>query len=151
VDVSDRRFNGLHGPEVPIITSAFLPESKTSGSGPLQDSQPFQQQRALDVFHEPLDTPGKRGLQSLQEQIDAAVTGLGLNADVDVFRHEDIRGLPARLTVDGILKTFRQQMPPVVVRQEWNPPIARLGQLVAVARLVKSLDGLSMAAHGSRV
>jgi hypothetical protein len=37
VDVGNRGFNGLHRSEVPIITSAFLPESKTVGSGPLQD------------------------------------------------------------------------------------------------------------------
>ena len=37
VDVGNPAFNGLHGPEVAIITSAFLPESKTVGSGPLQD------------------------------------------------------------------------------------------------------------------
>ena len=29
VDVGDRGLNGLHGPEVPIVTSAFLLESKT--------------------------------------------------------------------------------------------------------------------------
>jgi hypothetical protein len=37
VDVGNRGLNGLHGSEVPIITSAFLPESKTVFSGPLQD------------------------------------------------------------------------------------------------------------------
>ncbi len=37
VDGGNRGFHGLHGPEVPIITSAFLPESKPVGSGPLQD------------------------------------------------------------------------------------------------------------------
>ena len=52
------------------------------------------------------------------------------------------------MTVDGKIKTFRQELPPFVVGQEWNPPIARESQLVAIAGLVKSLDGLSMAAHG---
>jgi hypothetical protein len=37
VDGGNRGFHGLHGPQVPIITSAFLRESKTVGSGPLPD------------------------------------------------------------------------------------------------------------------
>ena len=74
--------------------------------------------------------------------------GRGLNEDVHVLRHEDIGDQPARLTVDGMIKAFRQEMSPFVVCQEWNPPIARESQLVAIAGLVKSLDGLSMAAHG---
>ena len=53
VDVGNRGFNGLHRSEVPIITSAFLPESKNLGSWPLQDREPFQQ-RAPDSFQEPL-------------------------------------------------------------------------------------------------
>jgi hypothetical protein len=89
MDVSDCRFNGLHRQEVTIVMSAFLPESKTSASGPLPDRQPFQQ-RALDGLQEPLDASGKRGLQRFQEKIYARVTGHGLNEDVDVFRHEDI-------------------------------------------------------------
>ena len=76
------------------------------------------------------------------------VVGGGLNKDVNVLRHEDIGDEPARLTMDGLIKTFRQEMSPFVVGQEWNPPIARESQLVAIAGLVKSLDGLSMAAHG---
>ena len=43
VDVGDRGFNGFHGPEVPIVTSAFLPESKTLDSRPLSNRQAFQQ------------------------------------------------------------------------------------------------------------
>ncbi len=74
--------------------------------------------------------------------------GRGLNEDVNVVRHEDIGDEPARLTVDGKIKTFRQESSPLVVRQEWSPPRARESQLVAIAGLVKSLDGLSMAAHG---
>ena len=74
--------------------------------------------------------------------------GRGLNEDVNVVRHEDIGDEPARLTMDGLIKTFRQEMSAFVVDQEWNPPIARESQLVAIAGLVKSVDGLSMAAHG---
>ena len=74
--------------------------------------------------------------------------GRGLDEDVNVVRHEDIRDQPARLTVDGMIKTFRQEMSPFVVGPEGNPPVARESQLVAIAGLVKSLDGLSMAAHG---
>ena len=37
VDVRNRSFNGLPGSEIPIITSAFPPESKTVDSGPLAD------------------------------------------------------------------------------------------------------------------
>jgi hypothetical protein len=37
VDVGNRGLNGLQGSEVPIITSAFWPESKTGVSRPLQD------------------------------------------------------------------------------------------------------------------
>jgi hypothetical protein len=76
------------------------------------------------------------------------VVGRGLNKDVNVLRHEDRGDEPARLTVDGKIKTFRQEMSPLVVGPEWNPPRARASQLVAIAGLVKSLDGLSMAAHG---
>ena len=36
MDVRNRGFNGLRGPEVPIITSAFLPKSKTVSSRPFQ-------------------------------------------------------------------------------------------------------------------
>ena len=41
------------------------------------------------------------------------------------------------MTVDGKIKTFRQELPPFVVGQEWNPPIARESQLVAIAGLVE--------------
>jgi hypothetical protein len=67
---------------------------------------------------------------------------------VNVLRQEDRGDEPARLTVDGMIKTFRQEMSPFIVGPEWNPPIARESQLVAIAGLVRSLDGLSMAAHG---
>ena len=87
---------------------------------------------------------------ALQEQVDSEVMGRGLNEDVNVLRHEDMGDEPARTAVDGLIQTFRQEMPPLVVRQEWNPPIARESQLVTIARLVKSLDGLSMAVHGRR-
>ena len=77
--------------------------------------------------------------------------GRGLNEDVNVVRHEDIGDYPARLNVDGKIKTFRQELPPFVVGQEWNPPRSRESQLVAIAGLVKSLDGLSLAANGCRL
>jgi hypothetical protein len=146
VDVGNSGFNGLHGPEVSIITSAFLPESKTLGSGPLQDREPFQQ-RTSHRFQESLDASRKRGLQRFQEQVHADVMGRGLNEDVNVLRHEDIGDQPARLTVDSMIETFRQEMLPFVVGQERNSPEARESQLVAIAGLVKSPDGLTMAAH----
>jgi hypothetical protein len=47
-----------------------------------------------------------------------------------------------------MIKTFRQEMSTFVVREKGNPPVARESQLVAIAGLVKSPDGLSMAAPG---
>ena len=37
VDGGDSGLNNLHGPEIPIRISAFLPESKTVDTGPLAD------------------------------------------------------------------------------------------------------------------
>jgi hypothetical protein len=143
----DRGFDGLHGPEVPIRTSAFSPESKTVGTGPLRGRQPFQR-RAPDGFQEPLDASGRRGLLRSQGQVHADVMGRGLDEVVDAVRHGDRADEPARLIVDGLIKAFHQEMSPSVVRPEWNPPISRRSQLVAFAGLVRSLDGLSMAARG---
>ncbi len=146
VDVGHRGFNGLHRSEVSIIASPFLPESKTLRSGAFQNRQPFQQ-RAPSGFQESLDASRKRGLERFQEQVYTDVIGRRLNEDVNVLRHEDIGDQPARLTVERIIKAFRQEMAPFVVRQEWNAPVARERQLVAIARLVKSLDGFSMVVH----
>jgi hypothetical protein len=94
VDVGHRGLNGLHGAEIPIITSAFLPESKTPNPGPLQDRQAFQE-RAPHRLQVPLDPSGKRGLQRFQEEVHADVMGRGLNEDVDVLRHENVGDQPA--------------------------------------------------------
>jgi hypothetical protein len=50
--------------------------------------------------------------------------------------------------VEGMIKAFRQEISPFVVSRERNLPRARESQLVAIAALMRSLDGLSMAAHG---
>ena len=76
--------------------------------------------------------------------------GCGLNKDMDVLWHENIGDQSARLSVDGMIGAFRQEVSPFVVRQERHPAVAREGQLVAITGLMKSPDGLSMAAHGRR-
>jgi hypothetical protein len=146
VEGGHRGLNGLHGWEIPIITSASLPGSKTPGPGPLEDRQPFQE-RAPDGLRVPLDPSGKRGLQRPQQQVHADVMGRGRNEDGNVLRQEDRGDQSARLTGDGLIETLRREMSSFVVRQQGNPPIARESQLVAIAGLVRSLDGLSVAAH----
>jgi hypothetical protein len=147
VDVGHRGLNGLHGWEIPILPSVLLPESKTLGPGRLEDHQPFQERApyGLPVFRE---SSGKRGLPRVPQQVHSEVVGRGRNEDGNVLRQEDRGDPPARWTADGRIETFRREMSPLVVRQEGNPPIARESQLVAVAGLGRSLDGLSLAAHG---
>jgi hypothetical protein len=67
MNVSDCRFNGLHGPEVTIVTSAFLPESKTGSSAkrvgsfhrlgtaqmPITSGGGFVHWRVVVTIHEP--------------------------------------------------------------------------------------------------
>ena len=107
--LSNRGFNRLHGPEVPIITSPFLPKTKTVDSGPLQDRETFQE-RTPDRFQEFLDASGKRCFQRFQEQVRAEVVGHRLNEDVNVLRHEDRGDQPARLTEDGLIEAYRQEI-----------------------------------------
>ena len=109
VDVVHRGLNGLQGSEIPIITSAFLPGSKTPGPGPLEDRQPSQE-RAPYGLRVPLDPSGKRGLQRFQQQVHADVMGRGRNEDVNVLRQEDRGDPPARWTADGMIETFRREM-----------------------------------------
>ena len=47
-----------------------------------------------------------------------------------------------------MVKTFRKEMPPFVVGQEWHPPSAQESQLVAIAGHMRTLDGLSMGIEG---
>ena len=68
-----------------------------------------------------------------------------------MLRHEDIGDEPARLTVDCVVKTFRQEMSPLVVRQERNLPVTRERQLVAIPGFMRSLDQFPIAAHINRV
>ena len=43
--------------------------------------------------------------------------------------HEDIGDQAARLAADGPVEALGQEVPPLVVRQKRQPPIAREGQL----------------------
>ena len=123
VDVRNRSFNGLPGSEIPIITSAFLPESKTVDSGPLADGQPFQE-RTPNILQSSLDSSGKRGLDRLPQQVDSDIMGSGRNKDMNVLWHENVSDQSARLSEESPVETFGQELSPFVVPQERQPAVA---------------------------
>ncbi len=149
VDVADRSLNGPLGSKVPIITTPFLPESKAVNSGPFADRE-FRQKRVTVVFQAFLDSSRKGGLERLQEQVDPDVVSRRLNEDMNMLGHEDIGDQSTSLALDGKVEALRQKTTPIVVGQEGHPPITRERQLVAIAGLMRPLDGLPMAVHSQR-
>ncbi len=143
VEVLQGRRNGLNRKYIPVETGALLPKPKARLPRSFQHSQPRQERRALPCQNF-LDLLRERLLDSSQIKTDRRIRSPRIDEQMHMFRHENKPDQFRRCLLASRVNASCQLLPPRVVRQQRHTTIAREGQLVYMADVVKMAYRLTM-------
>lgn len=139
MDVGDARRNGLVGPQVSVVSGAFLPEAKHGLSWPFSNMKP-REKRGIVCFDIDFAASGAGSLDRREIRPNSWGRFHRSDQKMSVVWHENEREQFKAKFLVGSINGVRESDSRKLSQQEFFAPKAGKGQFMAVAWLMEMVE-----------